>query len=98
MNIQKLVCIFLFGFLIAGCTTKISQENFDKIQPGMTVSQVEAILGKPTRMDSIDIAGISGTSAIWKTDDAVIMVQFLDNVVKIKTFSNMNGNDKNSRT
>ena len=32
--------------LVAGCGAKVSKSNYDKIADGMTVAQVEDILGK----------------------------------------------------
>ncbi len=34
--------------LLAGCASRVTQENFDKIKTGMTREQVIAILGEPT--------------------------------------------------
>lgn len=83
---------------LTSCAQKISQENFEKIQPGMTMQQVVQILGEPTNVESFNIAGLSGTSATWEHHNAIISIQFLNNQVKIKTFgkskSKMNSDDK----
>jgi hypothetical protein len=46
--------------------TMITQENADKIQPGMTLAEVEAILGGPARQDA------TGPIATEGFDDAPI--------------------------
>ncbi len=74
------------SFLIIGCS-KITQENFDKVQPNMSMQEVINILGEPTSSDSINIAGISGTSAVWQNKNAEINIQFLNNKVTIKVFN-----------
>lgn len=65
---------------------RITQANFDKIQPGMSMSQVIAILGEPTDSQSINFGGLSGTSATWKDHDATIVIEFLNDTVQIKSF------------
>lgn len=75
----------LFSLLIA--CSKITQTNFDKIKPNMTTQEVIAILGEPTNSESINIAGISGTSAVWKDKNAEIDIQFLNDRVTVKAFS-----------
>lgn len=76
-------------FLITGCS-KITQSNFDKVKPNMTMQEVITILGEPSSSDSINIAGISGTSAVWQSNNAEINIQFLNNRVTIKVFNKPN--------
>lgn len=73
-------------FLLLACS-KISQVNFDKIKPNMTLKEVVAILGEPTSAESINIAGISGASVVWKDNNAEIDIQFLNDRVTVKSFS-----------
>jgi hypothetical protein len=73
-------------FLITSCS-KVTQSNFDKIKSNMTMQEVMTILGEPSSSDSINIAGISGTSATWQTNKAEINIQFLNNRVTIKVFN-----------
>jgi hypothetical protein len=65
---------------------RITQDNFDKIQSGMSMSQVISILGEPTDSQSINFGGLSGTSATWKNRDATIVIHFLNDTVQIKSF------------
>jgi hypothetical protein len=51
------------------------------------MKEVISILGEPTNSESITIAGISGTSAVWKDKDAEIDIQFLNDRVTVKSFS-----------
>jgi len=71
--------------LLVACA-RITQENFDKVQPGMSMTQVISILGEPTDSQSINFGGLSGTSATWKNHDATIVIQFLNDKVQIKSF------------
>ena len=43
--------------LLAACS-RVSEENFGKVEEGMTEEQVTAILGKPTEANSVAVLGI----------------------------------------
>ncbi len=85
----KSLLILFVVFLITSCS-KVTQSNFDKIKPNMTMQEVITVLGEPTNSDSINIAGISGTSAVWQGNNAEINIQFLNNRVTIKVFNKPN--------
>lgn len=78
--------------LLAACS-RVTPENFARIQDGMTEQEVTAILGSPAESSSGSILGISGTSSKWAGGDAVITVQFVNGKVALKTF-NKPGNTK----
>lgn len=84
--LQKVFVALCLCLLITACS-KITQTNFEKIQNNMTMKQVIAILGEPTSSESITIAGISGTSAVWKDRKGEIDIQFLNDQVAVKSFS-----------
>lgn len=73
--------------LLVACGSPINQENFNKIQTGMTLEEVQSILGKPAESSSADFGGISGGSATWKHDEAVISVQFVNDKVQFKQYT-----------
>jgi outer membrane protein assembly factor BamE (lipoprotein component of BamABCDE complex) len=73
--------------LVSCSVSKISQENFEKIQTGMPLSQVIAILGEPTESSSVDVAVFSGTVSKWKAGEATITIQFVNGKVVAKQFS-----------
>jgi hypothetical protein len=72
--------------LLAACS-KVTQDNFARIQDGMTEQEVTAILGSPAETSSGSLLGISGTSSTWNGGDAVIAVQFVNGKVALKTFN-----------
>lgn len=80
-----LVVAALAALLLAACT-RITQENFSRIEPGMTEQQVISILGSPTESSSVDVLGISGTAARWAGNDAEITVRFVGGKVALKSF------------
>lgn len=87
-----ILCLSLFLF----ACSKLSQENFDKVQPDMTMEQVVSILGEPSSSQSINVAGVSGTSAVWRDKNAEINIQFVNNKVAIKAYNKNNPQDENN--
>jgi outer membrane protein assembly factor BamE (lipoprotein component of BamABCDE complex) len=73
--------------LVSCSGSKISQENFEKIQTGMPLAQVTAILGEPTESSSVDVAVFSGTVSKWRAGDATITIQFVNGKVVAKQLS-----------
>ena len=71
--------------LLAACS-KVTQENFARIQDGMSEHEVLAILGSPAESSSTSILGISGTSSRWTGGDAVITIRFANGKVMLKSF------------
>lgn len=71
--------------LLAACS-KVTQENFSRIQEGMSEQEVAAILGSPTESASTSVLGISGTSSRWTGGDAVITVRFVNGKLALKSF------------
>jgi len=71
--------------LLMACS-KVNQENFAKIQDGMTEQEVVSLLGKPTESSSVNVLGVSGTSSRWTSGDTAITVRFVNDKVALKTF------------
>lgn len=91
MKLPRLIAscslVFTLALLLVSCSSKINQENFDKIQVGMSEQEVAQILGPPTDTASVSIGDLSGSSSTWKAKHARIDIQFLNGQVKIKNFS-----------
>ena len=83
MNLRPLA---LAGILLLAACSKITQDNFAKIQDGMSEPEVTAILGSPTESSSGSILGISGTSSKWTGGDAVITIRFVNGKVAVRNF------------
>jgi hypothetical protein len=71
--------------LLAACS-KVTSENFAKIQDGMSEQDVISILGSPTESSSGSVLGVSGTSSKWIGSDSEITVRFVNGKVALKTF------------
>jgi len=80
-----------FVFVMGGCDSKINDENFGKISPGMTQSEVDKVLGKGVdetpEGTSISGAGIAGgnrsTTSVFRYKDGkkAIVVTYKDGKV-----------------
>ena len=62
----------LLVFAAVGCGKKVTPEDAKKVQPGMTLAQVEAILGSGTK---------DGSSYEWKTEKGKLRIGFTDGKV-----------------
>ena len=80
------VLVLLAALLLATACSKVTQENFGKVQDGMPEQEVLALLGSPTASSSVQLAGISGTSSKWESSEAVITVRFVNGKVALKTY------------
>jgi outer membrane protein assembly factor BamE (lipoprotein component of BamABCDE complex) len=87
LKLGILVALVLCAFCLAACGSRINQADFEKIQTGMTMAQVTAILGEPTESSSVDVAVFSGTVSTWKAGDVTITVQFVNGKVVAKQLS-----------
>ena len=81
MEFRTLILILA---LALGACSKVSEENFSKVQVGMTEQEVVIILGSPTESDSVNLLGVSGTSWRWKNQNALASVQFVNGKVASK--------------
>ena len=81
---MKFRMLILVLALALGACSKVSEENFAKVQVGMSEQEVAGILGSPTESDSVNILGVSGTAWQWKSGNAVASVQFVNGKVASK--------------
>lgn len=82
----------IFIMLWLAACSKLTESRYEQVKQGMSMEQVTAILGEPSAARSINIAGLSGTFATWKSSEAEITIQFLNDQVTIKTFSKAHPN------
>ena len=87
MRMRLLLLTTAAALLIAACGSKVSLENFERIQTGMTQKEVVANLAATTETSAISIAGVSGGMANWQDGATVISVQFVNDKVQAKQLS-----------
>ena len=83
---MKVRALAFAALLVLAACSRVTQDNFAKIQDGMTEQEVATILGSPAETSSSSILGISGTSSTWKGGDAIITVRFVNGKVALKSF------------
>ena len=71
--------------MLTACT-RITQENYLRIDEGMNELEVNALLGSPTESQSFNAFGLSSSVSRWVAGDAVITVRFLNGKARIKTY------------
>jgi hypothetical protein len=87
-HLRAVILVMVICMGLMSCSSlKISPENFEKIQTGMSLAQVTAILGAPTESSSVDVAVFSGTVSKWKAGDVTITIQFVNGKVVAKQLS-----------
>lgn len=90
-NVQRIMGLAaMIGILalLAGCGSSVTRDNFDKIKDGMTVAEVEAILGKPTSTGAGSGAAISvnasGQVSTWQDGERSITITFVNGKVALR--------------
>ena len=82
-----LAIIAISTILFVGCS-KVTPDNYAKIQTGMTSAEVEQILGKGTEQSGggIAIGNLSGSAktVTWGNDEKSITVTFANDKVVMK--------------
>lgn len=75
----------LLALLLAACS-RVTADNFEKINDGMSEQEVRALLGSPTESNSVTVLGVSGSASRWTGRDAEVVVRFINGKVALKTF------------
>ena len=76
-------------FLFAGCDrsvlgSKLTAANYDRISMGMSKTQVETILGKPTSVETTDVIIFKKTTYRYEEGKKLAMVTFKNDEVDSK--------------
>jgi hypothetical protein len=63
-HVIRLAMVLALCLLVPACKSKLSKANFDKVKDGMTLDDVEKILGKGTKEagDGSNVAGQFGVA------------------------------------
>ena len=72
MQLKKQIALVALWIALAGCS-KITAENYAKLQTGMTQAEVNAILGKPDSCDET----MGFKSCRWGDDKSHVTVRFV---------------------
>ncbi|BCL75960.1 hypothetical protein JHS3_16960 [Jeongeupia sp. HS-3] len=80
---MRLIAALLLAFCLVACS-KVTSENYQKINTGMPHDEVVKLLGEPDTTDGGSVFGISGESASWKSRNTAITIQFINGKVMTK--------------
>lgn len=85
MKTLKTLSIAAIILVIAACS-KVTEDNYRKLESGMTLDQVQNLLGKADVSESTSLAGISTTRAEWHGKDGTISIRFIEEKVRAKNW------------
>ena len=90
-KLMKILTVMLFSAIIlTGCSGKINKDNYGKITNGMSISQVESILGEgeSNASSSVDLGEYGGNISTevmtWQSGMKVITISFSNGKVMTK--------------
>ena len=91
-HITVLIAALAMAACHSGPLNPLTQANLDRIQPDMSASQVEVILGQPTssRTETIPIVGGTKTTYVYDNKQDHVVIVFKNDKMQAKTgnFSN----------
>lgn len=79
-----MVLTLMFGMIFLGCS-KLTQENYKKIEVGMEYEQVVGILGNPENCD----AALGTKKCIWGNDTKHITIAFIGEKVALPSMKGL---------
>ena len=82
---KTLLALLAAALFVVACS-KVNQENFLKVQEGMSEEEVISLLGRPAESNSVNVLGVSGTASRWVAGDTEITVRFVNGKVAFKSF------------
>ncbi|WP_162932296.1 hypothetical protein [Solimonas sp. K1W22B-7] len=83
MSRRPLAALALATLLLAGCS-RITPENYQKVEAGMKRDAVHAILGKPDEVSGGDLGLLSISTETWNGSKHVIRVSYGGDTVALK--------------
>lgn len=85
---KQILIVLLFCFVLAGCGSPVSKSNYERIENGMSISQVQGILGKGSEQASSDASfgglSLNAKQMIWQEGNRIITVTFMNDKVQGK--------------
>ena len=81
---KRLLLILICVVWLTGCS-KVTRDNYEKIEMGMDYAEVVALIGEP---DSCD-AALGAKSCIWGNDTKNIKVKFIADKVALPSMTGL---------
>lgn len=83
-HLLRLTILIILSLGLAACS-KVTVENYNKLEPGMRYVTVQEILGKPTKCSDI----LTVKNCVWGDDKSNINVSFVADQVILFTSENI---------
>jgi len=84
---KALPIVLAAALLLAACGNKVTPENYERIESGMTRDKVIEILGPPDDQGSVAVGELSGASAKWTGGGYVVSITFANGKVAFKSLT-----------
>ena len=90
MNFKFITTFLISAMILVACSGKINMDNYNKISNGMTVEEVEQILGEgeSNASSNFDLGEYGGTISsevmTWQSGTKVITITFTNGRVEFK--------------
>lgn len=79
----------LLALVLAACSNHLTTENFDQLKAGMTLDEVQALLGSGEQVEggsaSMERAGVTGGKYRWYEGDREVTVTFFEGKLRSRT-------------
>jgi hypothetical protein len=88
MKPSRLVLVSVTAMLVlllAGCD-RVTRDNYEKLETGMTMDEVVKILGEPTDLKSFGVGPLEAATGRWEGKKGTISIQFTGQKVRVKRF------------
>ena len=86
LALRKLAIIAISGVLLCACGSRVSLDNYNKLNAGQSYSEVKAILGEAATCD--EMLGIR--TCVWGDEKRGINVNFVSDKVLLLSAHNLN--------
>lgn len=83
-HLPRTLALVTLSLVLAACS-KVTVENYNKLEPGMPYAKVQELLGKPTRCNDI----LTVKNCVWGDDKSNINVSFVADQVVLFTSENI---------
>ncbi len=97
-HLLGLTTLLVTASFLIGCNgllgSRLTAENCKKIEDGMTLEQVVAILGEPTDNKSLGAGPLTASTVTWENEGMVINVKLLNNKVGLKACTTKEKSEK----
>lgn len=86
-SLVRLFAVVLVALSLVACGKKLTQENFNKINNGMSHAEVVKVLGEPASSQGGGMLGITASTSVWRENNTEVTVIFVNDKVTSKVLN-----------